>query len=156
MTKNQPVPRFKSELGFTTSNARSDLMRKIRGSGTTPERALAKALWKAGFRYRKNLKSLPGHPDIVISRFKVAVFVDGEFWHGYKWHEKKFRIKANREFWIPKIERNMERDVEVNKALTDLNYCVIRFWANDVKRDVDACVQRVVELVRVTTKDPNS
>ncbi|MBK7705561.1 MAG: very short patch repair endonuclease [Acidobacteria bacterium] len=145
MVDKVSVPRFKRELGFVTNKSRSDLMRKIRCSNTKPERELAKALWKAGFRYRKNLKSLPGRPDIVIRRLKVAIFVDGEFWHGHNWEKKKNQIKSNREFWIPKIERNMERDVEVNNALIKLNYVVIRFWANDVKRNVDACVQKVLE-----------
>lgn len=102
-------------------------MGKIKSQDTKPELKLKKALWNLGYRYRKNLKKLPGSPDIVYSKHKLAIFVDGEFWHGFNWSEKKAKIKTNRECWIPKIERNIQRDKQNNRLLLDTGWHVIRF-----------------------------
>lgn len=142
------VPRFNKDSGFTTTAERSALMAKIKGKNTTPEMLLRRALWNAGFRYRVDVKQLPGKPDIVFKSKKVVVFIDGEFWHGYNWDEKKTKIKANRDFWIPKIERNMQRDSENNSKLDQLGYMVFRFWANDVKSGLDNCVNKVLNALR--------
>ena len=128
---------------FDTSPERSALMRKIKSSSTKPEQLLCKALWKLGYRYRKNCTVLPGKPDILILKHKVAVFVDGEFWHGFNWEEKKHKIQANREYWIPKIERNMERDHLASRALAEAGYKVIRFWESEVKKDLTGCVSKI-------------
>ena len=138
------VPRFNKKLGFETSVERSGLMSKIRSSSTKPEMILRKELWKKGIRYRLNVRKLPGCPDIVINKFKVIVFVDGEFWHGYNWEEKKKRIKANREFWIPKIERNIQRDVENNIALESAGYTVFRFWEQQIKGNLENCLNIIL------------
>jgi DNA mismatch endonuclease (patch repair protein) len=144
------VPRFNKESGFTTSDERSKLMRKIRSTATKPEVAMRKALFATGFRYRLNVKKLPGKPDLVIHSINLAIFIDGEFWHGYNWHIKREKIKANRDFWIPKIERNMQRDLENNKALMSLGFTVVRFWEHEIKKDLEACISRIVEMANQT------
>lgn len=138
------VLKFKKELGFTTTAERSALMSKIRSTETKPEQLLRKALWKKGVRYRINVKKIPGSPDIVMNKKMLIVFVDGEFWHGYNWEFKKKKIKTNRKFWIPKIERNMQRDLENVKALKKLGYKVLRFWGYEVKKDLDKCVIKIM------------
>ncbi len=141
------VPRFNKENGFKTTEKRSKIMSCIKGKNTKPELLLRKVLWGRGLRYRINNNDLPGKPDISIKKYKLAVFVDGEFWHGYNWNEKKMKIKSNRKFWIPKIERNMQRDEENNRKLREKGYKVIRYWANDVKDDVTACAEPIIEYL---------
>lgn len=138
------VPRFNEANGFYTTKQRSELMGKIKSQNTKPELKLKKALWNLGFRYRKNLKKLPGSPDIVYTKHKLAIFVDGEFWHGYNWVEKKTKIKTNQDFWIPKIERNIQRDLQNNQLLTDAGWYVIRFWEHELKKDFEGCLNRVI------------
>lgn len=151
MTKYQrniiKVPRFKEANGFYTTKARSQLMSKIKGKETKPETKLRKVLWGLGIRYRKNVKKLPGTPDIVIPKYKLVIFVDGEFWHGYNWEEKKTRIKTNRNFWIPKIERNMQRDHEANLQLTQTGWKVFRFWGNEIKKEFGTCLFKILEYI---------
>lgn len=142
------VPRFNEEAGFYTTSERSKIMGKIRGKNTKPELAFRKALWAAGYRYRIDYKKLIGKPDIVLNRYKTVIFIDGEFWHGHNWEERKHKIKTNREFWIPKIERNIQRDNEVNVALEDLGYTIFRFWETDVKKNLDTCLQKVLTSLR--------
>ena len=141
------VPRFNEANGFYTTKKRSNLMKKIKSKDTKPELLLRKTLWSLGLRYRKNVKKLPGTPDIVFAKKKVAIFIDGEFWHGYKWGLKKKKIKANREFWIPKIERNIQRDIENNQLLKELGWIVIRFWDSDIKNDINYCIDKVVSYL---------
>lgn len=112
-------PKFKEEHGFFTTEERSAIMKKIPSKNTKPELIFRKELWRRGYRYRINDKKLPGSPDIVFKKMKTAIFIDGEFWHGFNWQEKKKKIKANRGYWIPKIERNIERDERNNKELAD-------------------------------------
>lgn len=142
------VPRFNEEAGFYTTPERSKIMGKIRDKNTKPELAFRKALWAAGYRYRINYKKLIGKPDIVLNRYKTIIFIDGEFWHGYNWQERKDKIKTNREFWIPKIERNIQRDKEVNAALENLGYTIFRFWETDIKKNLDTCLQKVISSLR--------
>jgi DNA mismatch endonuclease (patch repair protein) len=138
------VPRFNEESGFYTTKKRSKIMSKIRGKNTKPELLFRKALWKRGIRYRINSKKLPGKPDISIQKYKLAIFIDGEFWHGYNWNERKETINSNRGFWIPKIERNMQRDEEVNQQLADLDYTVFRFWERDINAELDKCINDIL------------
>ncbi|KAF5075176.1 hypothetical protein SDC9_22616 [bioreactor metagenome] len=148
-TENQiVVPRFNEANGFYTTKQRSELMAKIKSQNTKPELNLKKALWNLGFRYRKNLKKLPGSPDIVYTKHKLAIFVDGEFWHGYNWAEKKTKIKTNRDFWIPKIERNIQRDIQNNQLLTEAGWHVIRFWEHELKKDFEDCLNRVISYLQ--------
>ncbi|RDK88205.1 very short patch repair endonuclease [Marinirhabdus gelatinilytica] len=142
------VPRFNEENGFYTTKKRSRIMSRIRGKNTKPELTFRKALWARNIRYRVNNKQLPGTPDISIKKFRLAVFIDGEFWHGYNWDQRRETLKTNREFWIAKIERNMQKDTEVNIALRELGYTVFRFWESEVKKDVERCVNDVVGYIR--------
>jgi DNA mismatch endonuclease, patch repair protein len=141
------VPRFSEANGFYTTRERSELMARIKAQNTKPEIKFRKVLWALGLRYRKNVKSLPGKPDIVLRKYKLVIFIDGEFWHGFKWEEKKGKIKSNREFWIPKIERNIQRDKEVNNQLKVSGFTVIRFWEQQVKKDLNWCINFVLEKV---------
>ncbi|MEJ1221564.1 very short patch repair endonuclease [Sediminicola sp. 1XM1-17] len=138
------VPRFNEALGFYTTPERSKMMGKIRGKNTMPEMQFRKALWAAGYRYRIDYKKLMGKPDIVLEKYKTVIFIDGEFWHGYQWEERKGNIKTNREFWIPKIERNIQRDREVNAALKASGYAVFRFWEKEIKKELEFCLQQVI------------
>ena len=145
--KRIKVLKFKKELGFKTTAQRSKIMKSIRSSQTKPELNLRKALSTVGIRYRMNVKKLKGSPDIVIKKSKVAIFVDGEFWHGYKWDEKRKKIKSNRKFWIPKIERNMQRDKEVNRELKKQGWKVIRIWEHQIKKDLNKSIQRIISCI---------
>lgn len=104
---------------FDTTPEKSKQMAKVHSKNGKDEVILRKLLWHYGVRCRTNYKELPGKPDIAITKYKVAVFVDGEFWHGYEWEKHKPRIKRNRDYWIYKIEYNMKHDHEVNKQLKD-------------------------------------
>ena len=104
--------------------------------------ALRRALWAKGYRYRLHVPSLPGKPDIVFTRQQLAIFCDGEFWHGYEWEAKKATLKSNRSYWIPKIERNIARDEDVNRRLSDSGWTVLRMWDFEILKDVDACIAK--------------
>ena len=145
--KTIQVPRFREENGFYTTKERSKLMGKIKSKDTKPEIMFRKALWAKGYHYRKNAKKLPGKPDVVLNKSKLAVFIDGEFWHGYNWEEKKKTIKSNRAFLIPKIERNMQRDKEVEIELIKLGFTVFRFWEQQIKKELETCLSEVIEHI---------
>lgn len=132
-----------------TKEQRSKNMKNIKSSDTKIEIMLRKALWNKGYRYRKNVKSLPGKPDIVITKYKIAVFCDGEFFHGKDWKlmREKLETSNNGEFWIKKISRNIEHDDEVDKELTYMGYTVLRFWGKDIKQHIDDCVQAIEEAI---------
>ena len=138
------VPRFNEESGFYTTPKRSKIMSKIRGKNTKPELAFRKALYAAGYRYRIDYKKLIGKPDIVLKKYKTVIFIDGEYWHGHNWEERKPKVKTNREFWIAKIERNIQRDEEVNEELERLGYKVFRFWETEIKKELDRCLTEVI------------
>ncbi|MFN4254143.1 MAG: very short patch repair endonuclease [Saprospiraceae bacterium] len=142
------VPRFEEAGGFYTTPERSRLMAKIRAANTKPEIALRKVLWGFGLRYRVHLKNLPGKPDLAFPRWRVAVFVDGDFWHGHDWAEKQHKIKQNKAFWRAKIERNMQRDREVNARLEQMGWHVLRLWEHEIERDFGASVFRVLRFVQ--------
>ncbi len=124
-------------------------MQHIRSENTSIEVMLRKALWNKGYRYRKNYKKLPGKPDIVLTKYKIAIFCDSEFFHGKDWEVLKPRLEKgnNSEFWINKISRNIDRDDEVNKKLLFMGWTVIRFWGNDIKKNIDECVKVVEETI---------
>ncbi len=115
-------------------------MSRIRSKGTKPELLLKRALWGAGIRYKTPKKLLPGKPDISLKKYKLVIYVDGAFWHGYDWENRKHSIKSNREFWIAKIERNVQRDQEVNSIYQSKGWTVLRFWDFEVKGEVGRCV----------------
>jgi len=124
---------------------RSWLMSRIRSKETSPEMLLRKALWTAGLRYRLKNK-LPGKPDLVFPSAKVAVFVDGCFWHGCPLHGKV--PKSNQGFWVNKFTKNIVRDLAANAALTDLGWLPLRFWEHEVEKDLVGCAFRVLQAVR--------
>ena len=110
---------------------------------------MRKTLWKKGYGYRKNYKALPGKLDIALTKYKIAVFCDGEFFHGKDWEVLKPRLEnsKNSEFWISKISRNMKRDDEINKQLMFLGWTVIRFWGKEIIKNTDECVKVIEETV---------
>ena len=127
----------------------SKRMANVSLKGGKAEVALAKALWRRGIRYRKNYRAVPGSPDIAITKMKIAVFVDGEFWHGENWEERKEHLKQNRSYWIEKIEENIARDKRDDLMLAELGWTPIHFWEKDVKKDVEHCADRVVDLMQL-------
>ncbi len=126
----------------------SNNMKRVKNKDSKIELLLRKELWRRGLRYRKNVKEIIGKPDIVFKSKKVAIFCDSEFWHGYNWEVCKNNIKSNREFWIPKIERNIQRDMEVTKTLEKDGWTVIRFWGNDIKKKTAECADIIERIVR--------
>lgn len=132
-----------------TPEQRRKNMLHIKANDTRIEVLLRKALWQKGFRYRKNYKELPGTPDIVLTQYKIAIFCDGEFFHGKDWEVLKPRLEKsnNSEFWISKISKNREHDDVVNKKLLFMGWTVIRFWGNDIKKNTDECVKVIEETI---------
>ena len=114
-------------------------MQQVKNKDSKIEVLLRKELWSRGLRYRKNVNRIYGKPDIVFIGKKIAVFCDSEFWHGYNWEERKKDFISHQEFWIPKIERNMERDAEVTAQLESEGWTVIRFWGNEIKKNTAQC-----------------
>lgn len=127
-----------------------------RSKGTKIELLLGKMMWNAGIRYRKNDSSLPGTPDFTIRKARVAIFCDGEFWHGHNWEERKNDIKSNRDFWYAKIERNIERDRRVNEELRNMGWKVFRFWENDIRHEPDVCLRDILDYIHIVDSDRKS
>ncbi len=136
-----------------TPEQRRRIMKAVKNKDSEIELLLRRALWSRGIRYRKNVKSVYGHPDIAFIGKKVAIFCDSEFWHGYNWDERKNDFKSRREFWIPKIERNISRDIEVNKVLNDQGWTVLRFWGKQIKDNPEECADRIQEVLRGTHEE---
>lgn len=133
-----------------TPEQRHKNMQRIRSVNTLPEISFRKRLWKEGFRYRKNWKALPGKPDIVLVQERICIFIDGEFFHGKNWsNERKKKVTAgnNGEYWVSKIEKNIQRDREVNAELNGMGWKVLRFWSRDVLKETDACILTVKETI---------
>jgi len=147
------VPRFSEESGFYTTKKRSKMMSKIRGKNTKAELLFRKALWRQNVRYRVDNKKLPGKPDVSIQKYKLAIFIDGEYWHGYDWDERKHKIKTNKGFWVPKIERNMQRDRQVNRQLNNMGYTVFRFWEKEIKNELNKCINDVLVYIAIGQND---
>ncbi|SCY25675.1 T/G mismatch-specific endonuclease [Lachnospiraceae bacterium XBB2008] len=139
------APRFSGEV----SEKRHKNMSHIRAKDTSIEVALRKALWAEGYRYRKNYKELPGKPDIVLTKYKIAVFCDSEFFHGKDWNQQKSKIEKgkNADYWVKKIECNMKRDQENDKLLREQGWTVIHFWGKDIVKDIDGCVKVIKEII---------
>lgn len=132
-----------------TPDQRRKVMQRIRSKNTKPEALLRKALWRAGIRYRKNYRSLPGTPDIAITKSKIAIFVDGDFWHarGHE-HAPGEQIGTNKAFWARKLSRNIERDREVNDALMEEGWLVLRVWESEIYKDINRCVGDIMEYIQ--------
>lgn len=123
-------------------------MKRVKNKDSQIEILLRKELWARGIRYRKNVTRICGKPDIAFIGKKIAVFCDSEFWHGYNWEERKKDFKSHQEFWIPKIERNMQRDIEVNEQLASEGWTVLRFWGKDIKKNTAQCADEIEKVVR--------
>lgn len=132
-----------------TKEQRKRNMQSIRSKDTKIEMILRKALWSRGIRYRKNYSKIPGKPDIAITKYKIAIFCDSEFFHGKDWEQLKPRLQKgdNGEFWVNKIGKNREHDEQVNKELAFMGWTVIRFWGNDIKKNTDECIKVIEEAI---------
>ena len=127
---------------------RSKIMSSIKSKDSKIEIMLRKALWKRGYRYRINYPQIIGKPDIVFVKKKVAVFCDGEFWHGYDWEKRKYEIKSNQKFWHEKIEKNIKRDEDVNLSLSEQGWKVIRFWGKDIEKNLPKCIEIIEDALK--------
>lgn len=132
-----------------TNEQRRKNMQRIHSKDTSIELILRKALWRKGYRYRKNYKILPGSPDIAITKYQIAIFCDSEFFHGKDWEKLRLRLEngSNSIYWIRKITRNMERDKENERALRFREWDVLRFWGEDIRKHTDDCVRAVEEVI---------
>lgn len=132
---------------YDTDEQTSKRMSNVKLKRGTVEGVIAKELYKRGYRYRLDYKRLPGSPDIAILKYRIAVFIDGEFWHGYDWANKKQKLNRNREYWIEKIEENIARDKKVDLELKELGWTPIHFWTKEASKDIDACVNRIEYVI---------
>ena len=131
-----------------TPEQRRKNMQAVKNKDSTIELLLRKELWSRGIRYRKNVNRIFGKPDIVFITKKIAVFCDSEFWHGFNWEERKKDFKSHQEFWIPKIERNIERDKKVTEKLNSDGWTVLRFWGNEIKKNTSQCADIIEKAVK--------
>ncbi len=136
-----------------TAEQRKKNMQAVKATGSKIETTLAKALFAQGLRYRKNNKSVFGKPDLTFKKLKVAVFVDSEFWHGKDWEIKKNDHKSNLDFWHTKIQRNIERDKEVNEKLLADGWIVIRFWGEEIKKNLNKCINKVQRILNESKRE---
>lgn len=142
---NKKEPRFHGEVSEKSHRN----MSKIKGRDTSIELTLRKELWKRGYRYRKNYKELPGTPDIVLTKYHIVIFCDSEFFHGKDWEVLKPRLEKgkNAEYWVKKIQRNIERDNEKDKILSFMGWTVIHFWGKDILRNTEECIRVIEEVI---------
>lgn len=131
-----------------TAEITHKIMSAIPSKNTEPELMLRKALWKENLRYRVNYKKLPGKPDVVFTKYHVAVFCDGDYWHGHNWAIRGLssleeELAGYSEFWRNKILGNIERDAKINHSLQEMGWTVVRLWESDIRADIDNCVQRI-------------
>jgi len=130
-----------------SKETRSYNMSRIRSKDTKIEVTMAKALWSKGYRYRKNDPKVLGKPDFTFKKIKLAVFCDSEFWHGKNWSIQQKRLDSNKEFWINKIQNNINRDRKINEKLTNSGWVVLRFWETDIKKNLEECVFKIVQTI---------
>lgn len=144
-SNNKKEPRFHGEV----SERSHKNMSRIKGKDTSIEVTLRRALWAKGYRFRKNYKKLPGRPDIALTKYKIAVFCDSEFFHGKDWDVLRIKLKSgkNPDYWIKKIERNIERDREKDNSLQAEGWTVIHFWGKDILKDTDGCIKVIEEAI---------
>lgn len=140
-------------MDVLTKEQRRKNMQAIKSKGTKDEILLAKTLWQRGHRYRKNNKTVFGKPDLTFTKYKVAVFVDSEYFHGKDWDTEKLRIKTNREFWWTKIEGNMQRDLNVNEQLINNGWKVLRFWSKEIRKNLAYCVKEIEQNLKAGNGD---
>ena len=140
-------------MDVLTSEQRSKNMRAIKNMNTKIEELLAKVLWKKGYRYRRNNKTIFGKPDFTFKKYKIAIFCDSEYFHGKDWETQKHRIKTNIDFWHKKIESNIERDKIVNTTLLKSGWKVIRFWGQDIEKNIDLCIDKIETAIEERKHD---
>jgi DNA mismatch endonuclease (patch repair protein) len=145
-------------MDILTPEQRSKCMSRIRSTDTKPEVFFRKALWKWGVRYRKNVKSLFGKPDIAIKKYKLALFIDGDFWHGNNWEERHFSsqeemLASYSDYWQKKIRRNIERDKKVNEHYQTNGWTILRFWTSVIKKDLNGCIIETIETINRLKQD---
>lgn len=131
-----------------TKEQRSKNMQAVKNKDSKIELLLRNALWEKGIRYRKHYSKLIGKPDIVLTKYRIAIFVDSEFWHGYDWENKKHEIKSNKEFWINKIENNISRDMYVTNQLKSDGWIVLRFWGKEITDNLEQCIKDIEVAIR--------
>ena len=136
-----------------TKEQRRKNMQAVKSKGSKIESLLGKELWKRGHRYRKNNKTVYGKPDLTFKKYKIAIFVDSEFWHGKDWAVRKKDHKSNQEFWYKKIERNIERDREVNDFLLKTGWQVLRFWGRQIETELVNCVQKIENTINEAKRE---
>ena len=134
-------------MDVLTKEQRAKNMRAIKSKGTKIEQLLGKALWAKGLRYRRNDQTVYGKPDFTFKKYKIAIFCDSEYFHGKNWEVQKHRIKTNKEFWHKKIETNIKRDKLVNEILLKEGWQVIRFWGEDIKKNLELCILKIDEAI---------
>lgn len=130
-----------------TSPEVSKRMKALSHKKSKVESLLAKALWHKGYHYRLNYKKLPGTPDIALTKYKIAIFVDGEFWHGKDFEKTKDKLKNNKDYWIEKIEENIQRDIKIDGLLRNMDWTPLHFWSNDVKKYLDFCISEIEDTI---------
>lgn len=135
-------------MDVLTPEQRIKNMKAIRSKNTKMEVLLAKSLWSKGIRYRKNDRTVYGTPDLTIKKYKIAIFVDSEYFHGKDWDTEKYRIKTNRDFWWRKIEENIKRDKIVNNALVENEWKVLRFWSQEIRKKLDICIDQIEKSIK--------
>lgn len=135
-------------MGAKTKEQITKNMKKVKNRDSKIEILLRKELWKRGLRYRKNVNDIFGKPDIVFRGKRIAIFCDSEFWHGFNWEERKKDFKSHQKFWIPKIERNIERDLEVTIQLRDEGWTVLRFWGKEIIKNTSECADIIERAVK--------
>ena len=135
-------------MAIRSPDVTSRIMRHIKGKDTKIELVLRKELWSRGFRYRKNVRGIPGTPDIVFKKQKIAIFCDSEFWHGCCWEEKKKTLNCNNnKYWIKKIQGNVDRDQVVNKLLLNDGWVILRFWGFEIRKKLDAVIDEIENVI---------
>ena len=140
----------------TRPDWRKTAISKVKGKNSAIEMAVRRALWARGLRYRIHYQKATGHPDIAFPRQKLAIFIDGEFWHGFNWDERRNDHKQNPEFWIKKIEANIKRDQQNNRQLEAEGWTVRRFWGKETRLDPDSCVDEIVAVLSELRLKSNS
>jgi DNA mismatch endonuclease, patch repair protein len=136
-------------MDVLTKEQRKKNMQAIKCKDTKDEILLAKTLWQRGHRYRKNNKAVFGKPDLTFRKYKVAVFVDSEYFHGKDWNTEKHRIKTNRQFWWKKIEGNIQRDLRVNEHLINNGWKVLRFWSKEIRKNLAYCIKEIEQSLKI-------
>lgn len=130
-----------------TSPEISKRMSHVKTKKNSAEVMLAKSLWHRGYRYRLNYKALPGSPDVALTKYRIAIFIDGEFWHGKDFEQRKTKLKNNKDYWIEKIQENIDRDLKNDKLLRQMDWYPIHFWSNDVIKYCNQCIDEIIYTI---------